>query len=78
MAEDKTSGEGSTKSTKTEPEEEKVERERLIAESQQFFGVSPQVVAGTLYGLDRRQHAFAPSAVKAAIDKFLKRPVKEA
>lgn len=56
------------------PAEDKVERDRLVAESQQFFGVSSHVVAGALHDLDG-DGPVAPSKAKGAIDKFLKRPV---
>lgn len=74
MAEEKTSTTAEPKKAQ-EPAEEKVERERLLAEAQQFFGVGPHIVAGALHGLDGRATAFAPSKVKAEIDKFLKRKV---
>jgi hypothetical protein len=79
MADDKsTASEPGKKEQAKEPAEEKVERERLIAESHQFFGFGPHVVAGALYGLDDRATAFKPSDVEEAIEKFLKRKVKEA
>lgn len=78
MADEKTSTETPKKEQAQAPAEEKVERARLIAESNAFFKCGPHVVAGALSGLDRRVHSFAPSEIKAEIDKFLKRKVKEA
>lgn len=74
MAEKATTTETGKKDEK--PAEDKVERARLIAESQQFFGVSPHVVAGALSDLGGGDGPVAPSRAQKAVDAFLKRPVQ--
>lgn len=66
--------------TKAEPEVEeapKVERERLIANASDFFGVEPYVAAGALSEYDHRKADLTIDEGQKAIDSFLKRPVKE-
>lgn len=62
---------------KAEPEPEKVDRDRLIASSHQFFGVPSHVVAGALADYGHGDGDLTVEDAQAAIDKFLKRKVKK-
>lgn len=55
-----------------------IERDRLIWQSTEFFGVSPAVVAGALAGLDGRRETFTVDEVKAQIEKFMNSPAEPA
>lgn len=76
MADEKVT-EAKGKNEAVEPEVEKVERTRLISDSHQYFGVGPHVVAGALHDYGHGDSPLDVESAREAIDKFLKRKVKE-